>query len=616
MKHPIRYKLAFFLFLLFSSTNVFSQVKFTLEAPKFVKQGERFRISFNLNEKPESNISLPNIEGFQVLMGPSISQSSSYQYVNGQMSSSKSYIYSYILFAEKQGKFTIPAVSTSVEGETYTTQPHEIEVLEGNAQMPQQPAKAGQQQQQQNQQRATPSGNKSDNFFVRVHISKSALYPNEHLIATQKLYTRYGGISNVNIDPPTFKGFISKEIPNSQQSEFQQENINGTIYNTVIIGQHVLFPQREGKLVIDGFKAEALAQQRISRGQSIFDDFFGNNVQQFRVDATSPKVTVQVKPLPPNKPLGYNGAVGKFNIATSLNTDSVAVNEAITFKMTIRGNGNLQMLKAPKIEFSPDLEVYDPKVSHNSGITRSGMNGSVTYEYLIIPRHAGTYEIPSTTFSYFDPSTAQYKQQKTDSYTLKVSKGVDTDATPTQAIVNFQNKQQNVADLGNDIKYIKTKRPNLKEKGHLFFNSTYYWLFLLVIPFVFGIILWLGQSYKAQKADTLSNKSKRATKVAIRKLKTAKKSLQNNEKEAFYNHTLVALWGFVSDKLHLPLSELNKENITQLLQAKDVPMELTTQYLKILDTCEMAQYAPVTSVAMDKDYAEAVEIISKLEEKL
>lgn len=613
MKPFIKYKLSTFLLLLMISTSLFSQVEFTLEAPNFVKEGERFRISFNLNEKPK-NISLPNIEGFQILMGPSVSQSSSYSYVNGQMSSSKSYTYSYILLAEKKGKFTIPAISTSVEGKTYTTEPHEVEVLENNSQAPQTPTST---RQQQRQQTTTPSSNKSDNFFVRVLVSKSKLYPNEHLIATQKLYTRYGGISNVNIDPPTFKGFISKEIPNSQQSEFQQENVNGTIYNTVVIGQHVLFPQQEGKLVIEGFKAGALAQQRISGGQSIFDDFFGNNVQQFRVEAASPKVNIDVIPLPPNKPIGYSGAVGKFTVSTSLNVDSVAVNEAVTFKLTIKGNGNLQMLKAPRLAFPPDLEVYEPKVNHNSGITRSGMNGSVTYEYLIIPRHSGAYEVPSTTFSYFDPTTKQYKEEKTNSYTLKVSKGIGGETTTNQAaIVNFQNKQQSVTDLGNDIRYIKTKQPSIKQKSVLFFNSTYYWFLLIIIPLIFSFIIWLGKNYKAKRADTLSNKSRRANKVAIGRLKTAKKSLLSNEKEAFYNHTLVALWGFVSDKLHLPLSQLNKENIAQLLQDKDVPAELTTQYLKILNTCEMAQYAPVASVEMDKDYREAIDIISRLEEKL
>lgn len=613
-KHK-RYSLV--IFLLIWSVCAWAQVNFKLNAPQYVRQGERFKISFVLNEKPDGQFSIPPIENFQLLMGPSKYSSSNISIVNGKMTSSKSFTYSYILLAEKEGKFKIPPVSVSVANKTYETAAKTIEVLPGNAQ-PQSDQNVQQnRQKQQSTGIATPSKNKGDNFFVRVLLNKNKVYTNEHLVATLKLYTRYGGISNVDINPPSFKGFLSKEIPNSGQNQFSQENINETIYNTAVIGKYVLFPQRSGKIVIDDFAVNALAQQRVSSGNSIFDDFFGNaNVQQFKVQAKNPAKTVNVSPLPAQKPASFTNAVGQFTISSSLSADSVGTNEAVTLKINIKGNGNLQMLKAPQMHFSPDLEVYEPKTSNNSGISTSGMNGTTSFEYLIIPRQPGTFTLSGITFSYFDPASKSYKSKQTETYTLKVSKGSGQSTTTGQAISRFQNNKQDVTALGNDIKYIKTKQPKLTEKGYYFWNSLVFWLLFLGIPFIAFLYYLILKKQEVRSADTLRNKSKRANKVAVRKLKTAKKSLEKNEKEAFYNHTLEALWGFVSDKLHLPTSQLNKDNIQQLLQMQNVPETTIEEYLSVLNECEMAQYAPMAATDMKNSYQNAVHIITKLEQNI
>lgn len=594
------------------------EVNFEINTPQFVKQGERFKITFSLNEKPENNIQLPPLEQVQVLFGPSISSSTSIEIINGDMKSQKSYTYSYILLALKEGKIKIPEVSATIKGTTYKTKATTIEVVKNNAQTTVPSQQSQRQSQSQRRQTAIPSTEKNtNNFFVRVHLNKNTAYPNEHIIATLKLYTRYAGISNVDMNTPSFKGFISKEIPNSGQNQFIQENINGTIYNTVVIAKYVLFPQQSGKIIIDDFSVNALAQQRTHSAQSIFDDFFGNNVQQIRVNAKSPKITVSVHSLPANPPTDFHGGIGNFILSSSMTSDSVAVNEAVTFKIKIKGNGNLQMLKAPKLELSPDLEVYDPKITNNNGISTSGMNGTVSYEYLIIPRHPGIYKIPPIAFSYFNPQTKNYKTDYTKAYTIKAGKAnVQENNNTAPAITRYQNTQQDVTSLGNDIKYIKTTLPKMQNKDEYLYKNLIFRLFLLGIPLLFIIYLIFHKNYKKQTADTLNNKSRKANKIAIKRLQIAQKSLRNNEKEAFYTHTLDALWGFVSDKLHLPLSQLNKENITEHLQKRTISEDIISEYLRILNECEMAQYAPDSSADMNSNYQKAVTIISKLEQKL
>ncbi len=550
-------------------------------------------------------------------MGPSTSQSTNIRMVNGSFTKTSNYTYSYIFLAEKEGKFTIPAVSMEFEGKIYKTKPQLIEVLKGNVPQNQQNARQNTPQRTQNIGTPQPSQNAKQNFFVRVLLNKNTAYPNEAIVATLKLYTRYAGISDVALNAPSFKGFLSKEIPNSGSSRFTQENINGAIYNTAVINKYVLFPQRSGKLVIDDFSIDAVAQNGAGRAQSIFDEVFGNSmVQRFRVSAKCPPKTVNVLPLPANKPSSFTNAVGNFSISSNLSTDSIAVNEAVTLKIKVRGKGNLQMLKAPKLQLSPDLEVYDPKINNKTGITAGGMNGSISYEYLIIPRQPGVFEIPAVAFSYFNPVTKKYEQKSTSSYTLKVKGQKGTALSADSSIARFQHNRQDVTNLGNDIKYIKTDSPNFQKKNAYFWNSLLFWVLFLGLPLLALLYYFLIRNKESRSADTMGNKSKRANKVAIKRLKIAKKSLENNEKEAFYNHVLDALWGFVSDKLHLPTSQLNKDNVEQLLHEKGVAAEDIASYMETLNDCEMAQYAPVDSVDMQGSYQKAISIISKLEQNL
>lgn len=603
--------------LLLWSFTLFAQVDFRLEVPKYAKQGQRIRATFVLNEKPDEDIQLPQIKGLRLLMGPSVSHSTSIEIRNGKVKNNSTHLYSYIFLAEQKGKFTIPAVSATIDGKTYETKPKTIEVLENDIPVANQTHRQQTQRQaQQPTRRTTLAKNEKENFFVRVLLSKNKAYPNEHIVATLKLYTRYHSIAEPSINPPSFKGFLSKEIPNSSQNQFVQENINGKIYNTVVIGKYMLFPQRAGKLTIDDFSVDAVAGVR-TRGRDIFDEFFGNaGMQQFRVSAKNPATSITVLPFPTNAPNSFTNAVGKFNLQSTLNTDSVAVNEAVTLKIKLTGNGNLQMQKAPKLALSPDLEVYDPKTANHSKITSGGMQGNISFEYLIIPRQAGVFEIPAVPFTYFNTQTHRYQTLHTQAYTLKVANGKGQTALSGQAISHYQKNKQEVAVLGDDINYIKVKQPVFRQKDAYFWNSLPFWVLLLAFPLLAICYYIFVQNRQKNATNTLKNKSKRANKVAIKRLKTAKKSLENAEKEAFYTHTLDALWGFVSDKLHLPTSKLNKDNVEQLLHEKGVSTELIADYMATLNDCEMAQYAPLASADMQSSYENAITIISKLEEKL
>ncbi len=614
-------KIVFLLLFSISSIALLAQVKLEAKAPQFVKVGERFKVVFSLNSKPEAVIEMPRTEDFQILYGPSRSSSSSIQIINGQTTSTSSYTYSYVLLAEQEGTFTIPAATTVVGGNSISSNSLTIEVLPADSQTT--PAPQGGNSNQYNQgqgqnQATTPSQNSAKNFFARVQVSKSSLYRDEHLIVTTKLYTRYGGISNLQIlQAPSFNGFLSHEIPNSSDNAFRQENIDGVIYNTAVLRKYVLFPQKSGELTIDPMEVVANAQERVTSGHSIFDQFFGGQVQTREVHTKTSPIKINVKPLPGGRPAGFSSGVGNFQINASLDKDSVASNEAITLKVQVKGNGNLKVISPPKFEFDPSLEVYDPKVDQNTGISTTGMSGSITYEYLIIPRRAGNYTIPATTFSYFDPKSGTYKEQRIPEFRFGVSKseGEEDYAPAGSQYSNVQ--QQDVQVFGNDIQFIKTTPLQTRAKNNFFFGSSLYWLLFGGLLLLFALGCMLSRKRNLSQNDLVKVKSKRATKIAIKRLKIANKSLKAQDSKLFYPQVLDALWGFASDKLSISLSELNKDNITELLIAKEVPQEDIERYVKVLNQCEFAQYAPSSAGnQMSEVYKEAIDAISNIENQL
>ncbi|MDL2251312.1 BatD family protein [Odoribacter sp. OttesenSCG-928-J03] len=599
------------LFILLSSLTLFSQsVEFKANAPTVVEMGEQFKISYSLNQAG-NNLKVPTFEGFDLLMGPSTSTSSSFSSINGNVTRSVSYTYTYVLEGVKVGTYKIPAASVSVDGKTYTSNTLTIEVVASSAQ-----GKAKQQGSQNGGQAVRTTAINEETIFVDVDVNRRSLYIGESLVATIKVYTKVDLVNFGQSKFPSFSGFLTEEVPTSQRIELVRQNYKGAIYNVGIIRKMLLFPQHTGEIVIEPFELECIIRQQLSKSRSFFDDFFGN-YQDVKIKRESKPVKITVNELPhAGKPLGYSGAVGRIAMKTSISTDTLKANEAITYKVTFSGNGNMKLLEAPLIQFPPDFETYEPKVSKNVKTDENGMNGTVTYEYLIIPRYSGDYTIPAFDFSYFDTQSRAYKTLHGKEYKVHILKGEGREQQEGTTMASVQSfKKEDVRFLGEDIRYIKTGHLDLHFRGIPFYQTLAYWLSFL-IPFVLFVagILINRQRIKAN-ADLVRVKNKAANKMAGKRMKVALTAMKNKNTEAFYDEVLKALWGYVSYKLNIDRSELNRDNISDILAKKSVEKELVDSFIAILDDCEFARYAPGgnTEQKMDEMYNKSVTVITKLD---
>ncbi|MGE4586415.1 MAG: BatD family protein [Mangrovibacterium sp.] len=597
--------LAFFLLLPALYTKA-DNVRFTMSAPNVVSAGEQFRLSFTLNERG-SDLKLPDMSNFDILMGPSTSQSSSIQIINGKRSQEVSFSYIYILRAKAEGSFTINPATITVEGKEYRSNELEIQVVKGQAR--QQGSALDPQQQQ------VPSGaelSKND-LFVRTELNKHTVYRGEQLIATIKIYVSPNvpitGFEDVKL--PSFEGFWTQEIDIPNQISFTREVYNNKIYQIGVLKKTVLFPQQTGKIQIGSFEITTMVRQQIHQQRSFFDDFF-DNYRTVPAHISSDPVSVTVRELPAT-PAGFYGGVGKMNFSAKPDKTETKANEAITFRVTVSGNGNLQLVEAPKIDFPADFEVYDPKTTDNSRLTESGMSGSKTFEYLIIPRYAGQFTIPSVPFASFDPGNGKYSVQKSPEYTINVGKGDENqNATVTSAY-----SKQDVRYIGKDIRYIKQNQYPLRSRSALFFGSSLFWGLYLGILFLFLAVVFIYRKKLRENANMQLMRTKRANKVARKRLKEAHGYLKQQKAEQFYEAVLRAFWGYLSDKLNIPLAGLNRENATASLSGKGVEQKVVDEFIRLLDNCEFARYAPRASGETPEAlYREAAGLMGKLEKQI
>ena len=608
--HTMR-QLIFFLLLAITVLPIqaINDVTLVAEAPDVVVSGDQFRLTFTVNTQKGKDFLAPSISGFDVLMGPSRSQQSSTQIINGKVSSSSAITYTYILMAGKEGTYTIPAASIEVDGKKIFSNALTIKVLPPDQSAGNQQSGQG----QSNSSRGQIAGGKiSDkDLFITATAAKTTVYEQEAILLTYKVYTLVN-LRQLYGKMPDLKGFHTQEIELPQQKTFSLEHYNGRNYNTTIWSQYVLFPQQTGKLEIPSITFEGIvAQQTIS--DDPFDAFFnGGGYIEVKKKIVTPKVTINVKPLPA-KPDNFSGGVGEFTLSSSINAKEVKTNDAVTIKLTIKGAGNMKLINTPEVKFPEDFEIYDPKVTNNFDVSRAGLSGTQIIEYLAIPRHAGDFTIPQVEFTYFDLKSQAYKTLKTEEYHLKVAKGK---GNADQVIADFTNKE-NVKVLGQDVRFIKLGDTELLPKGKVFFGTTGYWLGY-IIPFVIFVVLVIFfRKQAAENANIAKVKTKKANKVATKRMKLAGKLLAENKKNEFYDEVLKALWGYISDKLSIPVSQLSKDNIEAELMRYGVSDEVTKTFIDALNECEFARYAPGNeNEAMDKVYAASVEAISKMENSI
>ncbi len=599
-------------------------VNFEAAAPRAVNAGDLFRIEFVVNAIPSEFIP-PAIEGFEVLAGPSSARNTSMNLINGSFTKEESMTYTYVLQGLNAGVFTIPAAQVVVKGKTYSSKSISIEVVSGGAAQQnnaaQQPAATadaqgqgqgqGQGQQQIQQGNAAQIG--ADDIFARVTVSRSEVYKGEPVVVTVKLYTRVPFMLD-DVKFPSFNGFWQQDI--SQEAFQQRETYNNRVYDTWTIKEYLLYPQQSGTLTIDPFNMDVVVRLQVknSSPRNIFDELMGggaSNFQDIRKKIASPSVKVDVKEWPAGAPDSFNGAVGQFSLDAAPPQSRMNANTSGTYMMKLSGTGNFPLIRAPQIELPTSFEEYNVKSSESYKHSRSGTAGYRQFEYPFIPRMEGSYTIPEFRFSYFDPRQVRYVTLSSRQAPIEVA--ADTTAVSSGGGIVSGFSREDLKILGRDIRFINIKSPNLQPKGKLFMWSPLYLSLMgLTVALFFAGLVLLRRYVKNMQNDRFV-RGKRANKVALRRFRAAEVSMKQGDKPGFYDEMLKALWGYMSDKLDIPMAKLTKDRIREELFERSIPEVQAGEYIRIISDCEEAQYSPTSSAQMNELYKEGVNLVSELE---
>jgi len=574
-------------------------VKFTARANEVVELNEQFRLTFTVNAQP-SGFKAPDLSAFN-FSGPSTSQSSSFQMINGKTQQSFEFSYVFFMMPKKTGKFTIGAAQVTVGGKSYQTSPITIEVVSGSSSNTASGNTSG-------SNTNKTSENETGDVFVVLNLSKSSVYQGEHLVASAQIYTRetLRGFNDIKL--PSYQGFWSQEIPTANNIQLQRANYNGKVYDMGVLHKSLLFPQQSGSLSIDPIQLEAIVRKIVDRRS-----FWGPTYDDVIVKIKSAVKKVTVKPLPDNKPESFNGAVGNFEFSAKFDKTELKANDAAKLTITISGNGNLKLIDPLKVTFPPDFELYDPQIQSDIKNTADGAKGTTTIEYLVIPRTAGKFTVPAVEFSFFDPQKGTYIIKSSGDFNFTIEKS-DDDGTGTQEAISFTKKD--IQMMGNDIRHIKENQFSIEKAGNPFYGTLKFYMTYAVLLVLFLVLFVLRRKQIQRNSDMVSLKNRRANKVSQKRLKLANQFLKENKKEAFYDEILLAMWGYVSNKLNIPQAQLSRDNILETFKNKKIEENLSEKFIKVLDECEFAKYSPAGQADMQQVYKDASEVILAMEQKM
>ena len=581
MKRILIYQLIFL--LSYSASG--QDISLKAEYPAVVNNGDQFTVSWTVNSGG-GEFTAPSFEGFYKLMGPQTSYSSSTQIINGKMSNQTSYSYVYYLQAVKEGNFVIPPATFSLKNKLYASDSMHIEVIGTAAR----------------KQSNSPGSNSTENnseiessgkdLIINLSVNRKDVFLGEPVVATVKIYSRVNLAGINEIKYPSFNSFLRSDIATPPLTSLRQENVNGTIYGAGVIQQFLLYPQVTGEITIDPVQISVLVQQKTrAASDPFFGDFF-STYQTVPKAAASQSVKIKVKPLPGIQPADFSGVVGKLDIKADLDKESVNVNDAVNLKITISGNGNLKIASAPVLKLSPDIEVYDPKITDDIKNGLNGTTGQKSFEYLMIPRHNGDYTIPPISYSYFNLSTGRYEKLLTREFHFTAQK---VNGQSSAATVYGGVSKEDVKYLGKDIRFIKSDPGNLKKSGNVLSSMQSFYSIYAFSLLAFLIILFLRREHIRRNSDLSIVKNRKAGKIAIKRLHIASVCLKNEEIDQFYDEILKAIWGYLSDKLNIPVSDLTRNNAIASLQDQGIEEDKIKNLSEILDTCEFARFAPASS---------------------
>ncbi len=600
----------------------------TVSAKKQVMVGERFQVVFEANAEGK-HFTAPSFEGFNVLGGPFTSTSSSVQIVNGAVSRTTKNTYTFALQAAQEGSFRIGSASLTVKGNKVTSEPFEIKVIPddgSNASSSGYSSGGGNSSQGRSSQNTNDPQVSGKDLFLKVIPSKRSAYVGEQIVLNYRLYTKVP-VSSLSVEKaPSYAGFWTKDITDNNGGSLRQsyETVNGVEYTTAEIQKVIVVPQRAGSLNLDPMTIECVAQIRTQNNSrqsndpfDIFfnDPFFNRNITNVRKELSCSNLTIDVKNLPDNgKPASFAGAVGNYNFKSDIDKTQLRTNEAFTLTLTVSGTGNIELLQMPEPTFPPDFEVYDPKITTSTSNGVNGMSGTKKAEYLVIPRRAGNFDLASIAFSYFNPSNGTYTTLQSDAYSIQVEKGAGGEGGEGSI---YASNQEGIKYLGSDIRHIMTGDPRLKPVHSAFFATIPYFIILLAMLLVFIILLAVSKKREELKQDNAANRNRKADKVARGRLKNANQYLNTKDQDKFYVEMSQALWGYIADKLGIERSKLSMDTVSEAMRGKNVPDDLTQQFVDTLNSCEFARFAPGNAEEkMDDLYRRGIEVITKAEKVL
>ncbi len=601
--------------LIFCATMA-AQTSFQVIPPRNVIAGNRFAVTYRLSNGEGTSLNAPAINGCKLLNPqPGVSTSQSYQIINGQASSSSTVEYTFIYRAEEEGTFTIPAASIVVDGKKLTSQSAKFTILPAD--------KAPQSQQgggygygyggsapQQSvhvddlsSQDDTSRPISKDDIFVRIILNKSHAYEQEAIECTIKLYTKFQRINSFMMTtPPTFDGFLIEEV-DTQAALNAVENYNGQNYVTAVLKKCIIFPQKSGKLTITSGKYDLSVVQieRVSNGW-----FVSGRPVEKEVHLQPYSSSVDITPLPEPRPAGFDNAVGQFTFESRLAPEKLKTGEAASLEYIVTGTGNIKYIHEPKPEIPDDFEQFSPKTDYRTRVSGSTVTGTMMVDYTIVPQSVGTFKIPEQKFVYFDPAKKSYVTLTAPGYNMEIAKGSGTTISAEQREIEARNT---------DILHIKTGDKRLSQTHHPLIFSWWYWTVagLLVVALILAIAVY-GRQVRLN-ADVAGRRNARASKVARKRLREAEGFMKSRQPEQFYEAMLKAMWGYLGDKLSMPVSQLTRQNISQTLADRGVGEDVAGRIINVLDQCEIARYTPDSSseASVEAVYNEATSSINELE---
>lgn len=593
--------IVFLALFILQSILVFADVSFVATVDRNpVGEGERFQVSFTLNNASGTNFIPPQFNGFSNVWGPS--QSTNMQIINGVVSQSVAYVYTIV--AGKEGNYTIGSASIKVNGKEYKTNPLTIKVVKGSQKSNQQTPQNQQYQSKSFEQQANDY--LKDKLFIKVIVNKRTLYVGEQLVATYKLYYKPDldlvGITSAKI--PIFNNFWSSEV-NLDQQQRMSEIIDGVQYMVQDLKKFVLVPQKSGNLKLDPLEIDIVVRIAVRSG-------FWPTYENYTYKLKSGSIDINAISLPSNAPANFNGIVGNYSVDTKLDRNSTVTNDPVKLRIEISGTGNFKLLDAPQLDLPPDIESYPPNITDNWNLSANGYSGSKIFEYLLVPKNPGEFRLTPVKFIHFNVSKEQYVSYTSPELTLTVGKGSGTFNYSTYA----QNQEQ-VKLLSKDIEYIRDAPSSFERQGQKFFNSLLFYILTLSPFLIFIVFIIIRNKQEKLYSDIRLLKNKKAMKIARKRLSKAKELMQRSSEHKFYEEVSNALWHYVSDKTGIPFADLSKTKITECLKQKAISDERIEFLMNILQICERAMFSPETKdFDMPQVYNAALEIITDLEEKI